>query len=203
MPSDVLSRAFDPFFTTKPQGQGTGLGLSMVYGFVTQSGGHVRIDSAPGAGTTVKLYLPRHLGSVVPETAPPADDETAPAMTSRGRIMVVEDEDDIRHVLTEMLAEWGYSPLPMADTASALAILNSDAPLDLLVTDIGLPGGMNGRQLAQHARVRRPDLKVLYLTGFVEDSGARTEALERGTDLVTKPFALDLLAKRINAMLVS
>ncbi|KRB64150.1 hypothetical protein ASE07_11085 [Noviherbaspirillum sp. Root189] len=203
MPPDVLSRAFDPFFTTKPQGQGTGLGLSMVYGFVTQSGGHVRIDSVPDAGTTVKLYLPRHLGSAVPETAIPAGAETTPPIASRGRIMVVEDEEDIRHVLTEMLAEWGYSPIPMADTASALAILDSDAPLDLLVTDIGLPGGMNGRQLAQHARVRRPDLKVLYLTGFVEDSDARTEALEGSTELVTKPFALDLLARRINAMLAS
>lgn len=149
------------------------------------------------------LYLPRHFGNGVPEAAIPAGNKTAAPMASRGTIMVVEDEEDIRQVLTEMLAEWGYSPLPMADTASALAVLDSGAPLDLLITDIGLPGGLNGRQLAQHARVRRPDLKVLYLTGFVEDSDARTEALERGAELVNKPFALDLLARRINAMLAS
>ncbi|KTT48622.1 histidine kinase [Pseudomonas oryzihabitans] len=193
MPPEVMARAFDPFFTTKPIGQGTGLGLSMIYGYAKQSKGHVRLESKPGKGTTVGLYLPRYLGADV-EPTPVAP----PAITPRGGgkiILVVEDEPVVRQMVVELLKELGYATLQAEDARGALPILESSQPIDLLLSDVGLPG-MNGRQLAEIARQRRPALKVLFATGYAE--GAHLEGyLEPGMTLITKPFNLDALASRV------
>ena len=193
MPPEVMARAFDPFFTTKPIGQGTGLGLSMIYGYAKQSKGHVRLESKPGKGTTVGLYLPRYLGADV-EPTPVAP----PTITPRGGgkiILVVEDEPVVRQMVVELLRELGYATLQAEDARGALPILESSQPIDLLLSDVGLPG-MNGRQLAEIARQRRPQLKVLFATGYAE--GAHLEGyLEPGMTLITKPFNLDALANRV------
>jgi PAS domain S-box-containing protein len=169
MPPDVVAKAFDPFFTTKPIGQGTGLGLSMIYGFVRQSGGQARIYSEMGQGTMVCLYLPRYLGDE--ESA-----EEAPLLATTPRaeqgetVLVVDDEPTIRMLAAEVLEDLGYSAIEAADGAAGLKILESGERIDLLVTDVGLPGGMNGRQLAEAARVARPHLKVLFITGYAENA---------------------------------
>ncbi|MBN8926211.1 MAG: hypothetical protein BGO51_15495 [Rhodospirillales bacterium 69-11] len=201
MPPDVIARAFDPFFTTKPLGQGTGLGLSMIYGFVRQSGGQVRIYSEPGQGTSVKLYLPRHFGEVAlePEPAPPQNE--APRMPSNETVLVVDDEPTIRMLVIEVLDALGYVALEAADGPSGMRHLLSDARIDLLVTDVGLPGGMNGRQLADAARVRRPDLKVLFITGYAENAVMGNGLLEPGMQVIAKPFAMEVLATRIRAII--
>ncbi len=169
MTPDVVAKAFDPFFTTKPLGEGTGLGLSMIYGFVRQSGGQARIYSEVGQGSTVCLYLPRHLGE-----AEEADERPEPAPTARAldgeTVLVVDDEPTVRMLVTEVLEDLGYAALEAGDGAAGLRILQSDRRIDLLVTDVGLPGGMNGRQMADAARRDRPDLKVLFITGYAENA---------------------------------
>ena len=198
MSPEVLAKAFDPFFTTKPIGQGTGLGLSMIYGFARQSEGHVAITSEAGRGTTVQLLLPRHAGDAE------ADEQPAPAepqaTARRGEtVLVVEDEAVVRSLIVEVLHELGYQPLEAADGPAGLAVLQSGAHIDLLVTDIGLPG-LNGRQVADAARLQRPDLKVLFMTGYAETAAAAQGFLEPGMALLTKPFTMDVLAARLRSM---
>jgi PAS domain S-box-containing protein len=197
MSSDVAAKAFDPFFTTKPIGQGTGLGLSMIYGFVNQSRGHVRIESAEGHGTTVKEYHPRHQGEAV-EAAEIAAMETP--YGSGEIVLLVEDEPSVRLLISEVLSELGYGCVEAADAKSAIPILASKTRLDLMITDVGLPV-MNGRQLAEIARQHRPDLKVLFVTGYAEHATTRSGFLAAGMDIVIKPFALDALAVKIREML--
>jgi signal transduction histidine kinase/ActR/RegA family two-component response regulator len=200
MTPEVMARAFDPFFTTKPLGQGTGLGLSMVYGFVRQSGGQVRIYSEVGSGTTMCLYLPRHHGAS-PETVA----STATAKTTRERtgktVLVVDDEPSVRMLVTEVLEEHGYGGIEASDGPSGLRVLESDARIDLLITDVGLPGGLNGRQLADAARTTRPDLKVLFITGYAENAIIGNGQLAPGMRILTKPFVMTTLAERIAEMI--
>jgi CheY-like chemotaxis protein len=198
MEPEVIARAFDPFFTTKPLGQGTGLGLSMIYGFVHQSGGQVRVYSEVGKGTTMCLYFPRYLGS--------AEDERTPDHLSVGRgsgetVLVVDDEPTVRMLIGEVLLERSYNVLEAADGPSALKILDSDAGIDLLITDVGLPGGMNGRQVADAARRGRKDLKVLFITGYAENAAVGNGYLEHGMAILTKPFTMTTLATKVQEML--
>lgn len=200
MTADVLARAFDPFFTTKPIGMGTGLGLSMVYGFAKQSGGQVRIYSEVGKGTSVRLYLPR---SVADDEAP-ADSITSSAMPRADQgdtVLVVDDEPAVRLLMVELMRDLGYSTLEAHDGASALALLQSDARIDLLLTDVGLPGGMNGRQVADAARLKRPELRVLFVTGYAENAVLSHGHLAHGMHVITKPFDLDLLARRVKDLI--
>jgi CheY-like chemotaxis protein len=199
MSSAVRERAFDPFFTTKPIGQGTGLGLSMVYGFARQSEGHVRIYSEINAGTTVKLYLPRYRGAVE-ETSAATSEEAAAKAHDGETVLVIEDEDSVRELVTEVLNDLGYRALQARDGPSGLKILQSPERIDLLVSDIGLPG-MNGRQVADVAREQRPGLKVLFITGYAENAAMAHGFLEPGMEMVTKPFAVDALAARIREMI--
>lgn len=200
MPPEIIARAFDPFFTTKPIGQGTGLGLSMIYGFVRQSGGQVRIDSKVGSGTTVCLYLPRHIADVEAER-----DEAVAVATPRAdpgeTVLVVDDEPSIRMLVTEVLQDLGYGAIEAADGPSGLDILRSTARIDLLVSDVGLPGGMNGRQLADAARALRPELKVLFITGYAENLVLEKQHLAEGMSVLTKPFSLETLAMRIRNLI--
>jgi PAS domain S-box-containing protein len=198
MSPEVAARAFDPFFTTKPIGQGTGLGLSMIYGFARQSNGHVTIDSKIGQGTTVRLYLPRHHGGVAAAQASAAS--AAEYAATGETVLVIEDEPVVRAVVVEMLAEQGYRTLDAVDGPSGLKILRSNARIDLLVTDVGLPG-MNGRQVADQARETRPDLKILFITGYAESVAISDGFLQPGMEMITKPFDLDHLAQRIRAMI--
>ena len=200
MAPDVIARAFDPFFTTKPIGQGTGLGLSMTYGFVRQSGGQVRIYSELGQGTTMCLYLPRHLGA---ERAPDAPAELAGAPRARQgeTVLVVDDEPTVRMLVSEVLVELGYGAIEVGDGPAGLEALRSDARIDLLITDVGLPGGMNGRQLAEAARALRPGLKVLFITGFAENAVLGSGHLEAGMQVMAKPFAMEALANRIQDLI--
>jgi PAS domain S-box-containing protein len=196
MPRAVVEKAFEPFFTTKPVGQGTGLGLSMVYGFARQSGGHVRIYSEPGQGAAVKLYLPR--ADARADATPPA---AAGAPLGSGEVvLVIEDDPSVRLLIGEVLRELGYTIREAGDAAEALPIIASSAPLDLMVTDVGLPG-MNGRQLADFARARRPRLKVLFVTGYAENAAVRSGFLDPGMAMITKPFAIDALAEKIRDMM--
>jgi PAS domain S-box-containing protein len=196
MPQSVVEKAFEPFFTTKPVGQGTGLGLSMVYGFAKQTGGHVRIYSEPGRGAAVKLYLPR--ASAQAEAVPP---ETAGAPPGAGEIvLVIEDDASVRLLIVELLRELGYVVLEAGDAAEALPVIASRQAIDLLVSDVGLPG-MNGRQLADYARERRPTLKVLFVTGYAENAAVRSGFLEPGMAMITKPFAIEALAEKIREMM--
>ncbi len=198
MNAEVARRAFEPFFTTKPTGQGTGLGLSMLYGFVRQSEGHVRIYSEPGRGTTVRLYLPRHGGAVPPEPGEPA---TVLAAAGPGKtVLVVEDEAVVRMLAVDVLEGLGHTAIEAADAASALQLLQSMAPVDLLLTDVGLPG-MNGRQLADAARERQPGLPVLFMTGYAHNAAVGNGRMAPGMELLSKPFALAALAAKLRAML--
>ncbi|MFD0463133.1 PAS domain S-box protein [Microvirga aerilata] len=199
MPADVLAQAFDPFFTTKPIGEGTGLGLSMVYGFAKQSEGHVRIYSEVGRGTTVKIYLPPYHGEVADEAAATALNETHRAEIGE-TVLVVEDEPVVRSLILEVLADLGYRALEAVDGPSGLKVLESKQRIDLLVTDVGLPG-LNGRQLADHARLVRPDLKVLFITGYAEQAAMASGFLAPGMEMVTKPFAIEDLTVRIRKII--
>jgi PAS domain S-box-containing protein len=200
MTPDVAVRAFDPFFTTKPLGQGTGLGLSMIYGFAQQSNGQVTIDSEFGRGTSVRLYLPRHAGEIAEDIGPAAvaGDHLATGET----VLVVEDEPVVRSVVIEMLREQGYRVLEAIDGPSGLAVLGRGERIDLMVTDVGLPG-INGRQLADQARETRPRLKVLFMTGYAETVAIAGGFLQDGMDMITKPFDLDDLARRIREMIAN
>jgi PAS domain S-box-containing protein len=197
MSSEVAARAFDPFFTTKPIGQGTGLGLSMIYGFARQSNGHVLIESKLGAGTSVTLYLPRHHGEAAMERIAAAAAEEVAATGET--VLVVEDEPVVRGVIIEMLHDQGYRVLEATDGPSGLRILRLNERIDLLVTDVGLPG-MNGRQLADQARETRPGLKILFITGYAENVAIADGFLQPGMEMITKPFDLDNLSRRIREM---
>jgi len=199
MSAEVMARAFDPFFTTKPLGRGTGLGLSMVYGFVRQSGGQVRIRSELGHGTTMCAYFPRHVGEA-------GEDEVAAAREAMARgdgetVLVIEDEATIRLLITEVLQEAGYQVIGAEDGRAGLRIVESTSRIDLLVTDVGLPGGMNGRQVADAARVMRPGLKVIFITGYAEKAAVGNGHLERGMAVLTKPFEVAALANKVRAMI--
>jgi CheY-like chemotaxis protein len=194
-----VARAFDPLFTTKPLGMGTGLGLSMIYGFAQQSGGQARICSEVGVGTTVAIYLPRH--ELEAKMQRSADVEDVPPLTQGKTVLVVDDEPTVRMLVTEVLEELGYAVIEAEDGASGLKVLQSTARIDLLISDIGLPGGMNGRQMTETARVNRPDLKVLFITGYAPSAVLGTGRLEPGMQVITKPFTLDALAARINALI--
>ncbi len=199
MSDDVLARVFEPFFTTKPIGQGTGLGLSMVYGFVRQSGGHVRISSAIGRGTTVTILLPRYLGDTEPQD-PSATAVTGARAKAHETVLVVEDETVVRGLIVEMLKEQGYRVLEAEDGPKGLVVLQTGQPIDLLLTDVGLPG-LNGRQLADAFRAERPDLNVLFMTGYVESSILSAGFLGPGMEVIAKPFTLEALAARIEAII--
>ena len=200
MGPEVIAKAFDPFFTTKPIGQGTGLGLSMIYGFVRQSGGQVRIYSEIDQGTTLCLYLPRHYGPA--DTAEPAPDLAAAPRAEQGEtVLVVDDEPTVRMLVTEVLEDLGYTAIEAADGPAGLKILQTDIRIDLLVTDVGLPGGMNGRQVADAGRALRPGLKVLFITGYAENAAVGNGHLEPGMAVITKPFVMETLAARIKAMI--
>jgi CheY-like chemotaxis protein len=200
MTPEVMARAFDPFFTTKPLGAGTGLGLSMIYGFVRQSGGQVRIYSEVGQGTTMCLYLPRHAGPGEADVPDPG-----PAHTAYGghgeTVLVVDDEAIIRMLIVDVLESAGYNAIEAHDGAAGLRVLESKARVDLLVTDVGLPGGMNGRQLADAGRVLRPDLKVLFITGYAENAVIANGHLDPSMQVITKPFAIDALGEKIRLMI--
>lgn len=200
MPAELVERAFDPFFTTKPIGQGTGLGLSMVHGFAGQSGGTVRIYSEMGQGTMVCIYLPRYLGN---EEAlePNIVHEEAPASAEHETILVVDDEPLVQMVAVEILEELGYKILEASDGPSALKLLNAGHSIDMLVTDVGLPGGMNGRQLADAARQLMPELPVLFVTGYAENAVLNHGHLGHGMHVMTKPFQADDLGRRVRDLL--
>ena len=199
MPQDVIERAFDPFYTTKPLGEGTGLGLSMIYGFARQSGGQVKIRSQVGQGTTVLLHFPRVRGdaeSDTERTQSPGDAQARKGET----VLVVDDEAIIRALIADVLEDLGYTTLEAGDGPSGLAMLEAASHVDLLITDVGLPNGMNGRQLADAARGLRPDLKVLFITGYAESSVIGDHQLEPGMHLLTKPFEVDVLASRVREL---
>ncbi|TNC16460.1 response regulator [Methylobacterium terricola] len=198
MPPEVVRRAFDPFFTTKPIGQGTGLGLSMIYGFARQSDGHAVIASEVGRGTTVALYLPRHTGPLA-EASPSPAEAPLPVAGSGETVLVVEDEPAVRSLIVDVLRDLGYRALEAQDGPAGLAALRAAGRIDLLVTDVGLPG-LNGRQLADAAREHRPGLKVLFITGYAENA-AMAGFLAPGMQMITKPFPVDLLARRIRTMI--
>ncbi|WP_085707437.1 PAS domain-containing sensor histidine kinase [Pseudomonas sp. B35(2017)] len=199
MTPSVRSKAFDPFFTTKPIGQGTGLGLSMIYGFAQQSGGHVSLDSLPGRGTCVRLYLPR-LHALEPERPAAEPVNQPPAAATGESVVVVEDDPAVRMLVLDLLRELGYRAFEAEDAKSALPLFESGQRVDLLVTDVGLPG-MNGRQLAEIARQHRPGLKVLFMTGYAQNAAERQGFLEDGMDMVAKPFSIEALAAKIRTML--
>ena len=199
MSRPTLERAFDPFFTTKGVGKGTGLGLSQVYGFVRQTGGHVRIYSEIGEGTTVKIYLPRHTGGEDTTEHETRAQKTARAIGAE-TILVVEDDEALRNYTTEILAELGYRVLAAHDGASALKLLEN-SQVDLLFTDVVMPGGMNGRQLADEAVRRRPELKVLFTTGYTRNAIVHHGRLDAGVQMIGKPFSFNDLAARVRALL--
>jgi CheY-like chemotaxis protein len=200
MAPETAARAFDPFFTTKPLGQGTGLGLSMIYGFAKQSGGHVRIYSELGAGTTVRIYLPRYHGEAASEEES-SDAIPVPHADQGQTVLIIDDEPSVRMLVTDVLQELGYVAIEAPDGASGLKVLQSDARIDLLISDVGLPGGMNGRQVADAARQTRPHLKVLFITGYAENAVVGNGHLERGMHVLTKPFAMDVLGTRIKSII--
>lgn len=199
MDAETIARAFDPFFTTKPLGQGTGLGLSMVYGFVRQSGGQVRIYSEVGKGTTMCLYLPRYAGEV--EDEPFREIDALQQAAVGETILVIDDEPTLRMLMTDVLEEAGYRVLQAATGSEGLRILQSDARIDLLVTDVGLPGGLNGRQVADAARLKRPRLGVLFITGYADNAAIGDGRLEAGMEVITKPFEIASLANKVREML--
>ncbi|WP_369062211.1 PAS domain-containing protein [Caulobacter sp. 73W] len=201
MSPEVIARAFEPFFTTKPIGQGTGLGLSMIYGFAKQSGGQVRIYSEPDQGTMVCLYLPRHLGEVDDAVEDEVGHDQAPRADGGETVLIVDDEPTVRMLAAEVLSELGYTTIEAEDGKSGLAVLATNRRVDLLITDVGLPGGMNGRQVADAARVARPDLKVLFITGYAENAVLSHGHLDPGMQVMTKPFATDELGRKVKAML--
>lgn len=202
MTPEVIVKAFDPFFTTKPLGEGTGLGLSMIYGFARQSGGQVRIYSEVGQGTTMCLYLPRHDEDVAPEEDPELHGLADPAGDGEV-VLVIDDEPTIRMLLAEVLTEAGYAVIEAQDGPAGMRILESNARIDLLITDVGLPGGMNGRQVADAARVSRPELKILFITGYAENAVIGGGRLGKGMFVATKPFQMDALATRIRDIITS
>ncbi len=200
MSAEVIARVFEPFFTTKPLGEGTGLGLSMIYGFAKQSGGEVRIRSEVGKGTTVTIYLPRHLGDFDRDEA--RVEHTAPSRAEPGQtVLIVDDEPTVRMLIADVLEDLGYTAIEAADSLAGQKVLQSDVRIDLLVTDVGLPGGLNGRQMADAARETRPFLKVLFITGYAETAVFGNGYLAQGVQVLTKPFVMDALVARIREII--
>ena len=198
MPPETLAQVFEPFFTTKEAGKGTGLGLSQVYGFVRQSGGHVRIYSEPGQGATIKIYLPRHFAPVAPTME---EEQRAQAYGGNETILVVEDDDDVRAFTTGVLRELGYRVLEASTGKEALAMLAKEEHVDLLFTDIVLPDGMDGRGLSHEALAVRPRLKVLFTSGYTRNAIVHNGRLDAGLKLISKPFTYDDLAIKIRSIL--
>lgn len=201
MSAEVQARAFDPFYTTKPLGEGTGLGLSMIYGFARQSGGQVRIYSEEGQGSTLCIYLPRYYGGDVPDAEAMLPLDGVVEVQGTRTVLVVDDEPTVRMLAVEVLNELGYTTLEAADGAAALRILASGVQPDLLVTDVGLPGQMNGRQVADAALARLPELRVLFITGYAENAVIGNGQLAPNMALVTKPFAMEAFAAKVRLLL--
>jgi CheY-like chemotaxis protein len=199
MTKEIIAQAFDPFFTTKELGQGTGLGFSQVYGFVKQSDGHVKIYSEPGAGTTVRIYLARLVGEPAALDTPPSP-VLAPEQGNEV-ILLVEDDEAVRELNVEMLRELGYRVIEAADGAEALARLERVPNIRLLFTDVGLPGNLNGRQLADRALEEHPKLKVLFTTGYARNAIMHQGRLDPGVQLLGKPFTMRALAAKIRELL--
>jgi CheY-like chemotaxis protein len=197
MAPEVLERAFEPFFTTKPEGEGTGLGLSMVYGFVKQSGGHVKIYSEPGQGTTVRFYLPRSREEEDVEL----EYDVGPATGGTETILVVEDDEDVRGTVIDMLTDLGYRVLKAKDAQSALAIVDSGISIDMLFTDVVMPGSLRSTDLARKAKERLPNLAVLFTSGYTEDAIVHGGRLDEGVDLLGKPYTREVLARRLRHVL--
>jgi CheY-like chemotaxis protein len=197
IPPEVLEHVFEPFFTTKPEGQGTGLGLSMVYGFVRQSGGHTKIYSEPGHGTTVRIYLPRARAEEDVET----DVDVGPATGGTETVLVVEDDEDVRNTVIDMLSELGYRVLKAKDAGSALAIVESGVPIDLLFTDVVMPGTLRSPELARKARERLPQIAVLFTSGYTENAIVHGGRLDDGVDLLSKPYTREAMARKIRHVL--
>jgi CheY-like chemotaxis protein len=193
----VMERAFEPFFTTKPEGRGTGLGLSMVYGFVKQSGGHIKLYSEVGHGTTIKLYLPRALEA---ESAD-AKVVTGPIMGGTETILVVEDDAEVRATVVEMVTELGYRVLKAVDAQSALVILQSGVPIDMLFTDVVMPGPVRSPELAKQARTLIPDIEVLFTSGYTENAIVHGGRLDAGVQLLSKPYSREDLARKLRQLL--
>ena len=193
IPPDVLEHVFEPFFTTKPEGRGTGLGLSMVYGFVKQSGGHVKIYSETGHGTTVRIYLPRAKGA---EDAEP-ELEAGPAIGGGETVLVVEDDEHVRGTVVDLLSELGYRVLKAKDAESAWTIIESGARIDLLFTDVVMPGPLRSPELARRARKRLPDIAVLFTSGYTENAIVHGGRLDDGVELLSKPYTREALARKI------
>lgn len=200
MSKDVIERAFDPFFTTKPMGQGTGLGLSMVHGFAGQSGGTVRIYSEPGQGTMVCIYLPRYDGDEAREDVEGAVIE-APVAVGGPVVLLVDDEPLVRMVAAEHLQDLGYTVLEAGDAKEAMQVFDGESSIALLITDVGLPGGTNGRQLAEAIRVKRPDIEVLFITGYAENAVFNHGHLEHGMHMLGKPFQMDAFGARVSDLI--
>lgn len=199
MSPDVQAQVFDPFFTTKPLGQGTGLGLSMIHGFVRQSGGQVRIYSELGKGTTMCLYLPRHHGEV--EVDHGQAGVPIPDGGHGETVLIIDDEETVRMLVAEVLGDAGYRVIEAPDGPAGLEILRSDVRIDLLISDVGLPGGLNGRQVADAARETRPDLKVLFITGYAENAAVGNGLLAPGMEVLTKPFVMADLALKVHDLI--
>jgi CheY-like chemotaxis protein len=199
MIQEVIEQAFEPFFSTKPEGKGTGLGLSMVYGFVKQSGGHVKIYSEIGEGTTVKLYLPRSFQSEDGITKV----DNVPATGGTETILVAEDDEGVRTTVVEMLTDLGYYVLKSKDAQSALTVIESGAHIDLLFTDVIMPGPLRSPELARMARERLPDIAVLYTSGYTENSIVHGGRLDPGLELLSKPYTREELARKISHVLAN
>jgi CheY-like chemotaxis protein len=198
MTPDQISKAFEPFFTTKSAAGGSGLGLAQVYGFAKQSGGHARIYSEPGRGTSVKLYLPRASG--VAELAKAVPSDAAPLGNARQTVLVVENEPRVRHLTIAGLRELGYTVLEAEDGEAALKLLDAYAEIALLFTDVVMPK-MDGRKLATEALRRRPNLKVLFTTGFTKNAIIHGGVLDPDTNFIAKPFTLEDLARKVSEVL--
>ncbi len=203
MPADILEQAFDPFFTTKPVGKGTGLGLSQVYGFAAQSGGAVSIDSAPGNGTSVRIYLPKANGPVEMETAQPEPSPADLLSQNNETVLLVEDDGDVLNLSSSIVEELGYKVLVATDGQDALVVLGEHPEIELLLTDIVLPNGMDGRQLAEEASKRRPGLKVLFASGYSRETIIHNGRLDKGISLIAKPFTFADLALRLRKELAA
>ena len=205
MAPDVLAQAFEPFFTTKGVGEGSGLGLSMVHGFIKQSNGHISIHSRDGAGTSVKLYFPahRHEARLTPPPTPPTPPSAAPLVRNGAAetILVVEDDPDLRRLAVLIMTQLGYKTLEAPDGSSAVAILESDAAIDLLFTDVILPGGMSGPEIAAKALDLRPDLQILFTSGYPENALENNEGDMETIEIIAKPYRQSVLAQRIRAIL--
>jgi CheY-like chemotaxis protein len=199
IPPNILERVYEPFFTTKAEDKGTGLGLAMVYGFLKQSGGHVKIYSEVGAGTTVKLYLPREMA---------AEDKLVSATTGEIKggeetVLVVEDDDEVREVAVSMLAELGYRVVKARDAAAALAIVDSGIPIDLIFTDVMMPGSLRSPELARKAKERLPDVAVLFTSGYTQNAIVHGGRLDPGVELLAKPYTRDALARKVRHVLAN